>query len=89
MSTHADPTKDEYLELEKKLGVAESELAADLADADEALDAALARRKKKVSAARTQLKRKAPAGSRKQDSNGASAVLPRGHGGAQRPQRSV
>ena len=43
MSTHADPTKDEYLELEKKLGFAESELAADLADADEALEATAGR----------------------------------------------
>jgi hypothetical protein len=70
MSTHADPSKDKYLELEKKLGVAESELAADLADADEVLDAALARRKKKASSARSQLKEKAAARPRKQDWDG-------------------
>ena len=40
MSTH-DPSKDEYLELETRLGRAEQALAADLADADKELDAAV------------------------------------------------
>ena len=62
MSTHADPGKDEYLELDKKLGAAEYEaLAANLAEADKALDAAAEKHKKKLSAARTRLKRKAAA----------------------------
>jgi hypothetical protein len=58
MSTHADPSKDEYLELEKKLGAAEYDLAANLADADTALDAHAERRENKLSAARAHLKRK-------------------------------
>jgi hypothetical protein len=70
MSTHGDPTKDEYLELEKKVGAAESELAAELADAGKALDAATEKRQKKVSSARAELKRKAAARSRKHDSDG-------------------
>jgi hypothetical protein len=41
MSTHADPSKDEYLELEKKLGAAEYELAANLAETDKALGTAV------------------------------------------------
>ena len=51
MSTHADPSKDEYLEVEKKLGAAELELAANLADAEKTLDAGVEKRKKRVSAA--------------------------------------
>ena len=70
MSTHTDPSKDEYLELEKKLGAAEYEIAANLADADKALDAAAKKRKKKLSAARTHLNRKAAARSRKPESDG-------------------
>ncbi len=62
--SNADPGKDEYLEVEKKLGAAELELAANLADADKALDAGVEKRKKRVSAARTQLKWKAAARSR-------------------------
>ena len=40
MSTH-DPSKDDYLELESRLGRAEQTLAADLAEADTELDAAV------------------------------------------------
>lgn len=48
-----DPTKDEYLELEKKLGTAEYELAADVAAGNKALgDAMGAARKHARSAIR-------------------------------------
>ena len=76
MSTHTDPSKDEYLELEKKLGAAEYELAANLADAGNALDAAAEKRKKKASASRTQLKEKAAARSRKHESDGLARYTP-------------
>jgi hypothetical protein len=61
MSTHADPSKDEYLELEKKLGAAEYELAANLAETDKTLDAAVKKGKKQAKAARAQLKQKVDA----------------------------
>ena len=70
MSTHPNPSKDEYLELEKKLGAAEYELAANLAETDRQLDTAVKKGKKQVKAARAQLKRKAAARSRKHDSDG-------------------
>jgi hypothetical protein len=70
MSAHADPSKDEYLELEKKLGAAEYELAANLADTDKALDRAVKKGKKPAAAARAQLKRKAAARSPKHGSDG-------------------
>jgi hypothetical protein len=70
MSTHADPSKDEYLELEKKLGAAEYELAASLAETDKTLDTAVKKGKKQAKAARAQLKRKAAARSRKHDADG-------------------
>jgi hypothetical protein len=38
MSNHVDPTKDEYLELEKRLGHAEYALVADIAASNKALD---------------------------------------------------
>ena len=46
MSTHRDSTKDEYLEVEKKVGAAEYELAANLAETDKALDTAMKRARK-------------------------------------------
>jgi hypothetical protein len=70
MSTHADPSKDEYLELEKKLGAAEYELAASIAETDKQLDTAVKKGKKQARAARAQLKRQAAARSRKHDSDG-------------------
>ena len=70
MSTHADPSKDEYLELEKKLGAAEYELAANLAEIDKALDTAVKKGKQQAKAAGTQLKRNARARSREHDSDG-------------------
>ena len=69
MSTHGDPTQDEYLELEKKVGAAESELVAQLADADNALDAAH-EKQQKISAPRQKLRRKIAAGARRHDSGG-------------------
>jgi hypothetical protein len=70
MSTHADPSKDKYLELEKKLGAAEYELAENLAETDKALDTAVKKAKKQARPARAQLKPKAAARSRKPDSDG-------------------
>jgi hypothetical protein len=70
MSTHADPSKDEYLELEKKLGAAEYELAEGLAETDKALDTAVTKGKKRARTASAQLKRKAAAGPRKHDPDG-------------------
>jgi len=61
MSTHGDPTKDEYLEVEKKLGAVEDELAANLAETDKALDTAMKTGQKDAAAARKQLKRKVDA----------------------------
>jgi hypothetical protein len=40
MSTETNPADDEYLQLEKRLGGQEQELAASLAEADRTLDAA-------------------------------------------------
>lgn len=68
MSTQGDPKKDEYLELEKKVGAAESELAAELADADNALDAGRQRQHQRVGASRAERQRKVTAPSRKHDS---------------------
>jgi len=70
MSSHADPSKDEYLELEKKIGGVEYELAANLAEADEQCDTAVKKAKKRAKSAPAQLKRKASARSRKHDSDG-------------------
>jgi hypothetical protein len=70
MSTRADQRKDEYLELEKKHGAAEYELAANLAETGKALGTAVKKGKKQAKAARGQLKRKAAARSRKHDSEG-------------------
>ena len=70
MSTHADPSKDEYLKLEKKLGAAEYELAGNLAETDKALGTAVKKGEKRARAARAQPKRKAGARSRKHDSDG-------------------
>jgi hypothetical protein len=70
MSTHADPSKDEYLKLEEKLGAAEDELAANLAETDKALDTAVKKGKEDVKAAGAKLKRKAAARSRKRDPDG-------------------
>jgi hypothetical protein len=70
VSTHADPSKDEYLELEKKVGANEVELAADLARADHKLDAVKEKGKKKVSAARKRFKPKTDAKSRTEDPDG-------------------
>ena len=61
MSTHRDSTKDEYLEVEKKVGAAEYELAANLAETDEALDTAMKKGQKDSEAARKQLKQKVDA----------------------------
>ena len=41
MSSHVDPTKDKYFELEKTLGTGEYELAADIAAGNKALDDAV------------------------------------------------
>jgi len=70
MSTHPNPSKDEYLELEKKLGAGEYELAANLAETDKTLDTAVKKGQRRAKAARAQLKRKAAARSRKDDSDG-------------------
>ena len=88
MSTHADPSKDEYLELDKKVGAAEYELAAGLAETDKALDTVVKKGKKQAKAARAQLKRKAGARSRKHDSDGLQRYS-LDHGGAQRPHSSA
>ncbi len=61
MSTHGDPTKDEYLEVEKKVGAAEYELAANLAETDKAVDTAMKKGQKDAAAARKQLKQKVDA----------------------------
>jgi len=61
MSTHRDSTKDEYLEVEKKVGAAEYELAANLAETDKALDTAMKKGQKDAEAARKQLKQKVDA----------------------------
>jgi hypothetical protein len=61
MSTHGDPTKDEYLEVEKKVGAAEHELVANLAETDKALDTAMKKGQKDAEAELKQLKRKVDA----------------------------
>lgn len=65
MSTHSDPGEDNYRELDKKVGEAELELAANLAETDKALDTAVKKGKEQAKAARTQLKQKAAAPPRK------------------------
>ena len=70
MSTHSDPSKDEYLELEKKLGAAEYEIAANLVETDKALVTAVKKGKEQAKTARARLKRKAAARSRKHESDG-------------------
>jgi hypothetical protein len=58
MSTHADPRKDKYLDLEKKLGAEEYEIAAGLAETDKELDATREKGKAEAETAGRQLKRK-------------------------------
>jgi hypothetical protein len=70
MKDAGDPSKDEYLELEKKVGAVEYELAANLAETDKTLDTAVKKRKRQAKAARAELKRKAAARSRKHDADG-------------------
>ncbi len=70
MSTRADRSKDEYLELEKKLGAAEYELAANLAETDKAPDTAVKKGKERARTARARLKRKPATRSRKHESDG-------------------
>ena len=70
MSNHVDATKNEYVELDKKIGAAEYELAANIAETDKALDTALKKGKKGAKTARTQIERKVGAPSRKDHSDG-------------------
>ena len=56
--TH-DPTKDKYLEMEKKVGTAEYEFAADLAADKKALDHAMKARRGHVKASIDALDKKA------------------------------
>lgn len=49
-TTHGDPTKDKYLQLDRKLGAAEQALAADLGEAGRAFDPAHAKLERKVNA---------------------------------------
>lgn len=65
MNTHADPSKDEYLELDKKIAAAEYELAEGLAETDKALDTAVNKGKENAKAVGTELKRKVDARSPK------------------------
>lgn len=65
MSTHGNPTREQYLEADKRVAAAEYELAAELAETDEALDTAVKKGKSQAKAAPAQLKQKA-ARSRKQ-----------------------
>jgi len=67
VSTHADSSKDEYLELDKKVAAAEYEFLAYLAETDKALDTAATKGKEKAEAAGTDLKRKVDASSRNPD----------------------
>ena len=74
MSTHSGPGEDNYRELDRKVGEAELELVANLAETDKALDTAVKKGKEhateQAEAARAQLKQKAAARSIKNEPDG-------------------
>jgi len=65
MTTHDDPSNDEYRELDKKVAAAEDDLLVELAETDHALDTAVKKGKKRAEAAGAQLEREVEAHSPK------------------------